>query len=56
MEHIAYMKIVKEKTPIKDTLKNNMEQPFEEVAAPLEMGAWNDEALLDVVFLCCGHA
>lgn len=33
-----------------------MEQPFEEVAAPLEMGAWNDEALLDVVFLCCGHA
>lgn len=29
-----------------------MEQPFEEVAAPLEMGAWNDEALLDVTFLC----
>ena len=25
-----------------------MEQPFEEIAAPLGQGAWNDDALLDV--------
>lgn len=30
-----------------------MEQPFEEIAAPLGQEAWNDDALLDVFVILC---